>query len=127
MSFLKKPVVLTIASRLAPEIKKYRSREVNNLQIAYGINNHSVYLDNQTKAVRFHDLGMSFLDRTNFETFCAVGIAVLNKLLELTRIEGRFILDLCSPIPCWGDDDFKDGFRIKLRYLNETVQIYNEW
>ena len=78
----------------------------------------------------FHRFEMSNIDNTDINTFSALAIALIEKVINNTKKNGRQVLDLSTDYSFQYLDE--DGFdnrnlRVPLKYIIESEKTYTQW
>lgn len=94
-----------------------------------GDGSYSIY-SQPTGFLDFHRFEMSNIDKTDINTFSALSIALIEKIINNTRKNGRQVLDFSTDY-CFQYLD-EDGFdnqslRVPLMYLINSEKTYNQW
>lgn len=128
---LSMPVVTRMSERLSEGLRQRHANPVKERNIYYQVTPYHIECRGSslnTCKAKFNDFGMAKLDESDFVTYCAVGIAVLHKVLRMADFRSPESLELTSPIPSWGPNDYVSGFRLSMQYQSGAAEpTYTAW
>ena len=133
-----------IASQLAKAVNICNCSVVSGLRFIFELGARSCHLtvgsfrvfeinESIDQHVMFNSFGMADLDLNDFTTYTAVGIAILDNIINNTKKDGKYVLDT-KPIDkdiSWKIDNVIRGashsFALPLDYIINSVKVYNQW